>query len=265
MPPEWKPDRARFVLSIYPANGFIYGQVDPGSPGRMAKSALLRRPACDGENAARTEAPRHYVRWRSGDACHARRALAARQNDSRRQFPHRTGLRSERPNMAGHENMKTIVRLSLGLGVSIALVAPALAELAMTGAPVAMRAGPSGKAGVVQRIPQSAEIELLKCARGWCHASWRGRFGYIPEETVVLGPPPATLPGDEMPPPVRQCVSPPMSRPRRGDGRAPILASAGVSARAPGSAESSPRSGAGPTHGRRPALYDWLIPFSSRR
>ncbi len=103
--------------------------------------------------------------------------------------------------MAGDENMRTIVRLCLGLGVSIALVAPAMAELAMTGAPVAMRAGPSGKAGVVQRIPQSAEIELLKCARGWCHASWRGIFGYIPEETVVLGPPPATLPGDELPPP----------------------------------------------------------------
>ena len=82
--------------------------------------------------------------------------------------------------MAGDENMRTIVRLCLGLGASIALVAPAVAELAMTGAPVAMRAGPSGKAGVVQRIPQSAEIELLKCARGWCHASWRGRFGYIP-------------------------------------------------------------------------------------
>ena len=103
--------------------------------------------------------------------------------------------------MAGDENMRTIVRLCLGLGVSIALVAPAMAELAMTGAPVAMRAGPSGKAGVVQRIPQSAEIELLKCARGWCHASWRGRFGYIPAEAVVLGPPPATLPGDELPPP----------------------------------------------------------------
>ena len=103
--------------------------------------------------------------------------------------------------MAGDENMRTIVRLCLGLGASIALVAPAMAELAMTGAPVAMRAGPSGKAGVVQRIPQSAEIELLKCARGWCHASWRGRFGYIPSEAVVLGPPPATLPGEELPPP----------------------------------------------------------------
>jgi hypothetical protein len=95
-----------------------------------------------------------------------------------------------------------IARLCLGLGVSIALVAPALAELAMTGAPVAMRAGPSGKAAVVQRVPQRAEIELMKCAHSWCRAWWRGRFGYIPTDAVVLGPPPATLPGDEMPPPV---------------------------------------------------------------
>ena len=93
------------------------------------------------------------------------------------------------------------MRLPLGLGLSIALIAPASAELAMTGAPVTMRAGPTGKAGVVQRIPQRAEIVLEKCVRNWCHASWRGRFGYIPSEAVVLGPPPATLPGDELPPP----------------------------------------------------------------
>ncbi len=94
-----------------------------------------------------------------------------------------------------------IGRFCLGLALSIAPTAPALAELAMTGTPVAMRVGPSGKSGVVQHIPQTAEIALLKCARGWCRVSWRGRFGYIPEEAVVLGPPPATLPADEMPPP----------------------------------------------------------------
>ena len=104
--------------------------------------------------------------------------------------------------MARHKNMRKIVRLYLGLGVFIALVSPAVAELAMTGAPVTMRIGPTGNAGVVQRIPQSAEIEVEKCARAWCRASWRGRFGYVPAEAVVLGPPPATLPGSEMPPPV---------------------------------------------------------------
>jgi hypothetical protein len=94
------------------------------------------------------------------------------------------------------------VRLYFGLGLSIALIAPASAELAMSGAPVTMRAGPTGRAGVVQRIPQRAEIVLERCVRNWCRASWRGRSGYIPADAVVLGPPPATLPGDEMPPPV---------------------------------------------------------------
>ena len=95
-----------------------------------------------------------------------------------------------------------IGRLWLGVVASAAFIGPAMAELAMTGAPVTMRARPTGKARVVQRIPQTAEIEVLKCARGWCHASWRGRFGYIPEQAVLLGIPPASLPGDEMPPPV---------------------------------------------------------------
>ena len=104
------------------------------------------------------------------------------------------------PRTTGIDEM--IGRLCLGLGLSVALVAPASAELAMTGAPVSMRVGPSGSAAVVQRVPQRAEIDLEKCAHAWCRASWRGRFGYIPEEAVVLGPPPATLPGDEMPPPV---------------------------------------------------------------
>ena len=104
--------------------------------------------------------------------------------------------------MARDKNMRKIVRLCLGLGVFIAFVAPAVAELAMTGAAVTMRVGPTGNAGVVQRIPQSAEINLEKCARAWCRASWRGRFGYVPAEAVVLRSPLATLPGEKMPPPV---------------------------------------------------------------
>jgi hypothetical protein len=38
MPPEWRPDRARFVLSLFPATGFVYGQVDPGSPGAWRRA-----------------------------------------------------------------------------------------------------------------------------------------------------------------------------------------------------------------------------------
>ena len=94
-----------------------------------------------------------------------------------------------------------IGRVALGVCVVGALAGPALAELAMTGAPVAMRAGPGGKFRVVQHIPASAEIELSTCRHGWCEASWRHIPGYVPADAVVLGPPPATLPGNEMPPP----------------------------------------------------------------
>ena len=80
--------------------------------------------------------------------------------------------------------------------------APSFADPAVTGAPVTMRAARSGKARVVQQIPMSAEIDVSKCKRGWCYSSWRKRFGYIPAEAVVEGPPPATLPGNELPPPV---------------------------------------------------------------
>ena len=87
-------------------------------------------------------------------------------------------------------------------GVVLAFAGPSFANPAMTGAPVTMHAAPNGKSPVVQRIPASAEIDLSTCGRGWCRASWRRLSGYIPAEVVVLGPPPATLPGNEMPPPV---------------------------------------------------------------
>jgi hypothetical protein len=115
--------------------------------------------------------------------------------------------------MARNKNMRKTVRLCLGVGVSIAFVAPALAELAMTVAPVTMRDGPTGKAGVVQVIPQSAEIDVEKCARTWCRASWRGRFGYVPAGSAVLRSPPTTSPGDKMPPPVVNGASTDATRP----------------------------------------------------
>jgi hypothetical protein len=93
------------------------------------------------------------------------------------------------------------LRLCFGLGLAFAFIAPASAELAMTGAAVTMRVGPSGNATALQRIPQRTEIILEKCARNWCRIVWLGRFGYVPADAVVLGPPPATLPGEQMPPP----------------------------------------------------------------
>ncbi len=67
-----------------------------------------------------------------------------------------------------------------------------------------MRAAPSGKARVVQRIPANAEIDLSSCDRGWCYSSWRNLFGYIPADVVVAGGPS----GDFGPPPM--AVAPPV-------------------------------------------------------
>jgi uncharacterized protein YraI len=132
--------------------------------------------------------------------------------------------------------MRKIVRLYLGLSVFIALVSPAIAELAMTGAPVTMRAAPTGNAGVVERIPQSVEIDVEKCVRAWCRASWHGRFGYVPAQAVVLRSPLATLPRDKMRP---RSSTDPRQTPRRrlGYGQAPTSASTGVLGLAPGSAD----------------------------
>jgi hypothetical protein len=104
-------------------------------------------------------------------------------------------------------------RYLLAACLSFVFAAQSFADPAMTGALVTMRVAPSGKARVVQQIPASAEIDVLKCNRGWCYSSWRNRFGYIPAGAVVEGPP-ATLPGNGLPPPVVDArpttVAPPM-------------------------------------------------------
>jgi hypothetical protein len=38
MPADWKPERSKMVLSVFPANGFIYVQVDPGFPQAWRKA-----------------------------------------------------------------------------------------------------------------------------------------------------------------------------------------------------------------------------------
>jgi hypothetical protein len=66
MPADWRPDRARFVLSVYPTNGFIYGQVDPGSP-----TAWRRAPYYDRLRAmakALLDERRHLIMFVGDDA-----------------------------------------------------------------------------------------------------------------------------------------------------------------------------------------------------
>jgi hypothetical protein len=50
MPAEWKPERSKMVVTIFPENGFIYVQVDPGSPQAWRREpyhSQLRRWAAD--------------------------------------------------------------------------------------------------------------------------------------------------------------------------------------------------------------------------
>lgn len=41
MPVNWKPETAKVVFSVFPQNGFIYGQVDPASPMAWRKQPIL--------------------------------------------------------------------------------------------------------------------------------------------------------------------------------------------------------------------------------
>ena len=79
----------------------------------------------------------------------------------------------------------------LAAGFSLALAAPALAAPAVTMTPATMRRAPSVRSHIVQEIPPNAQIDLQGCTGGWCYASWRDLFGYIPAESVAGdGPPP---------------------------------------------------------------------------
>jgi hypothetical protein len=40
---EWKPERSKIVLTLFPGNGFIYAQVDPGSPLAWRKAPYYDR------------------------------------------------------------------------------------------------------------------------------------------------------------------------------------------------------------------------------
>ncbi len=86
-------------------------------------------------------------------------------------------------------------RLILAFGLCLGLAAPAFADPARTTAPIVMRAAPSPKARIVQRIPANAQIDLEHCAQYWCYASWRDRFGYVPANAVAASPYASGVPG----------------------------------------------------------------------
>lgn|ERR1700722_405937 len=91
--------------------------------------------------------------------------------------------------------------LVLAAGLCFAVSASASADPAVATTATAMRAAPSAKARLVQHVPGNAEIDLNQCGGGWCYASWRNRFGYLPVAAIAAQPDPAaSLYGS--PPPV---------------------------------------------------------------
>jgi uncharacterized protein YraI len=86
-------------------------------------------------------------------------------------------------------------RSILSLSLALAFAAPAFADPARTTAPTIMRAAPTPKARIVQRIPANAEIDMSYCSRDWCYASWRDRFGYLPAAAVAAAPYATGAPG----------------------------------------------------------------------
>ncbi len=99
----------------------------------------------------------------------------------------------------------TLLRSLLAAALCAGVVAPCLADPAITTASSAMRRAPTAHSRIVQMVPAEAQIDLQNCTGGWCYGSWRNLFGWIPSFAVAqAGPPPAAV----APPPV--VVAPPV-------------------------------------------------------
>lgn len=91
--------------------------------------------------------------------------------------------------------MRSVVLATACLGFA----ASALAEPADTVSASIMHRTPNAHSRVVQEIPANARIDLSSCSRGWCYASWRDLFGYVPADaiagslTLVVAPPPVIV------------------------------------------------------------------------
>ena len=99
----------------------------------------------------------------------------------------------------------TLRRFAFAAGLCVGLAGSALADPAMTTTQSSMRREPAPHSRIVQTVPADAQIDVQSCAGGWCYASWRNLFGWIPAYAVAdAGPPPYPV----APPPV--AVAPPV-------------------------------------------------------
>ena len=76
----------------------------------------------------------------------------------------------------------------------LAFAGSGLAEPAVTVTPSIMHRTPSAHSRIVQEIPTNAQIDLSSCTGGWCYASWRDLFGYVPADAVAASPPSVVAP-----------------------------------------------------------------------
>ncbi len=71
-------------------------------------------------------------------------------------------------------------------GAAIAATASsAFAFDAMVSAPTALRTHASHRAGVIEVIPANAVIDMARCYRGWCEATYAGQTGYVYTPVLV--------------------------------------------------------------------------------
>ena len=96
-------------------------------------------------------------------------------------------------------------RLLLAAGLLGVLVAPSLADPAITTASSNMRRAANPYSAIVQHVPANAQIDIQSCGGGWCYGSWRNLYGFLPAFAVAQGGPPAFAP----PPPVVYGAPPP--------------------------------------------------------
>ena len=71
-------------------------------------------------------------------------------------------------------------------GVAMAATASsAFAFDVMASSPMAMRTHTTHQAAVIEVVPANAVIDVTRCYRGWCEASYAGQMGYVHAPILV--------------------------------------------------------------------------------
>ena len=78
------------------------------------------------------------------------------------------------------------LRLSI-LVLALCSTASAWADSGETTWTTYLYEGPGSHYVVVDEVPQAQALEVLGCAKGWCHVSYGGRAGYVEADVVVHG------------------------------------------------------------------------------